>query len=881
MLKKIFSIGIILILISLTLIPATNCMKIKNVKKTENKKEDSCFRNFDLVVDFNKLEFDRCEKIGGENYAMYNAEYKIKNIGDGLYIGKPPIYVENNEDDAKVVDWWYERICIILPGRGKTYSREIKVKSIENVENDEERYFADHEAKMITLNGGGSYKSNPNSNIKFGKYWNGKSDYEPTLSHLLVSTPWKCEKNYQKISNQTIYYLKFNDLKRLPNIIKNERLGWVKELNTYLLNFTNNIEMISKECDEGFVLEIWDKLNTTQKWLTEVCNWFTGLLNGSSKSEQILTIFDNFNEIISKDIDPLTCISNDYYGFVINEVTNLIKSAYRLQSWISLKSWENPIKIKGKIEGVETDERITITCRDERHIYEDKDDGSIDNSVEFEFIVPSTPLYNEGQIFEPHKCNLVINGNKHDNKIKVNNILFYCFSNGTVSKTFSENSWDSDKKAKNDFLKNHPLISKIIDLLKNKKTSNNYNVNNLETQYIEYDGGPIYPDTQVVYYVPDQIIVSFKDTIEVGALSYFMGYRIIDIIPDLNAALLDVSGTGELVWDIIEVLLTLADVKYAEVNTICYGSLSSVGESADTRWGQNAINLDGAWSYTMGDSDVTIAFIDTGIGYHEDLKKPLNEIDFVEKRPFWDDNAQDDIGHGTKVAGVVFSKNNDKGITGVAPYCNYNSVKVVWSSSDSNGNTDRFLLAKGICYAARPKYLLGLDADIICISVADTDGMAMKPANILRSACTMARNVYHSLIVAAPIDLDVDAAGMGAPAAYDTTISVGSVDENLKRHSSPEGVDIVAPGTNIYTTIKGNKYNYVSGTSFAAAYVAGVAALYFSAKKVRNPDLDDIKSCEGKMKSTAKHLGDSKYYGAGLIDAFRLLKKPRSLVKDR
>ncbi|MEX2143290.1 MAG: S8 family serine peptidase, partial [Anaerolineales bacterium] len=230
------------------------------------------------------------------------------------------------------------------------------------------------------------------------------------------------------------------------------------------------------------------------------------------------------------------------------------------------------------------------------------------------------------------------------------------------------------------------------------------------------------------------------------------------------------------------------------------------------------INAPEAWGIERGKPHVLIAVVDTGVLYtHPDLQGSRMRTD-IDKDFFNNDNdAIDDQGHGTHVAGIIAaSGNNGLGITGVCMNCSILPIKVL--GSDGSGSVDG--VANGIIYAAKR----GADVINLSLGMSHSCGCSKTLAKALNYAFERG-----SLIIAAAGNDYVS--GLAYPASSSRVMAIGASNKNDKRanfSSYGPGLDILAPGQSILSTYKSNDYKLLDGTSMAAPHAAGVAGLILS-----------------------------------------------------
>lgn len=243
---------------------------------------------------------------------------------------------------------------------------------------------------------------------------------------------------------------------------------------------------------------------------------------------------------------------------------------------------------------------------------------------------------------------------------------------------------------------------------------------------------------------------------------------------------------------------------------------------AQVPWGVRALYNNPGLFMPSGGKDVTVAIIDTGADVtHPDLINRVSEcLSFSHGNTPWP-SCVDNNGHGTALAGIVAADagSDAQGIYGMAPQ----TKLAIYQACNSAGHCWADDVASTINYA------VARNVDIILL------GLSGQKYGLVMDAIQNA-TLQGVLVVAASAD-DADG-NLEYPAADLTVASVGALDsdDNVLTGTPSTGVELFAPGADIETTAPGGGYAAISGTSAAAAHIAGLAAKIWTGKATSTLD---------------------------------------------
>jgi subtilisin family serine protease len=297
----------------------------------------------------------------------------------------------------------------------------------------------------------------------------------------------------------------------------------------------------------------------------------------------------------------------------------------------------------------------------------------------------------------------------------------------------------------------------------------------------------------------------------------------------------------------------LPEVEYAEPNyeiSIEQTTVATASGNIDLsrQWALTQIDVQKAWDKTKGSREIVVGVLDSGVEYtHVDLSSniwtrpaslppyhdpDLGTIDDVHgyNAIANDGNPLDDNGHGTACAGLIGADcGNNAGICGVNWHVQILPLRFINAGGFGS-------LADAL---AAINYAIDRKRSGVNLRVINAGWQLPAQSRALEEMVRKAYEVGILFVVSAGdshADTDVDPHyPQSLTNGNVISVAAGNNTDQLTVRSNygARSVQLTAPGEKVLTTVLGNDYAELSGSSYAAAIVSGVAALALSAR----PDL--------------------------------------------
>ncbi|MFF1511030.1 type VII secretion-associated serine protease mycosin [Streptomyces sp. NPDC058326] len=285
-------------------------------------------------------------------------------------------------------------------------------------------------------------------------------------------------------------------------------------------------------------------------------------------------------------------------------------------------------------------------------------------------------------------------------------------------------------------------------------------------------------------------------------------------------------------------------------------------------WPLQRVLLDELWQDTKG-KGVRVAVIDTGVddvnpqlrtavdakAGKDYLKPDKKNPGFGDEKRGKTDGTVDDVGHGTKVAGIIAARPRaGTGFVGLAPEATI--IPIRQNDEKNSGKSDTMALAIN--------HAVAKGAHVINISQDTTQALDADSPMARSVAAALRKNV---VVVASAGNDGMDGKlKMTYPAAFPGVLAVASSDRNNERAAFSQAgtfVGVAAPGVDIVSTVPGGGQCVDNGTSFSAPYVAGVAALL----RAEHPEWTAAQIVARIEQTAVRSInGRDNYVGWGVVD---------------
>lgn len=258
---------------------------------------------------------------------------------------------------------------------------------------------------------------------------------------------------------------------------------------------------------------------------------------------------------------------------------------------------------------------------------------------------------------------------------------------------------------------------------------------------------------------------------------------------------------------------------------------------------------------------INACVIDTGIANHTELNVATGWNFITDSN-----DANDDNGHGTHVAGIIGAKRNSTGVEGVAPGVTVVPIKVL----DGSGSGSWLDVIAGVDWAAGKDASNKLRCTVANLSLGglaynwdtgldDAIKAAAKDAGVKFSIAAGNSSVdiigpsYGYTPARASTGVSDNIFTIASTAEPDQDGDVWSSFSNYNSLGSDGGrVDFALPGQSIKSTWNNGGYNTISGTSMAAPHIAGLLVRYLHASTDNEISNSEIMSGSGKVTRTIR-----------------------------